>query len=206
MPRRASRLCGWESGTGVPVSATKMDVAARVRVGITDIIAVVVVLLVVVLELIGRNRPVHHLYIVDEPGGGVRVHDVALASDIGRLEAHLAVHPEDGDAVEQLAYRLSKAGQTDWALREVGAIAASPEPRPERWKALLALSGIHAERIDIPHAYEQAQAAFTECDAERNRAAERGTMANQSACPDYERVRLQVYVAELEAGLDAIRH
>jgi hypothetical protein len=177
----------------------------RLRFGIADVTAVAVVVLVVILELVGRNKEVTHLYMFDEKGGGGPEQDLALAGDIGRLEAQLAVNPGDGEAAEQLANRLAKAGQTDWALRAIGAVAESPERRPERWRALLALSGVHAERIDIPHAYEKARQAADECERERNRMINQGVDGNQSACPDYEQVRLGVYVAELEVGLDAIR-
>ncbi len=178
----------------------------RLRFGIADITAIAVVLLVVVLELIGRNKAVAHLYMFDQPGDASGPQqDLALANDIGRLEARLAVNPGDGEAAEQLANRLAKAGQTDWALRAVGTVAESGERRPERWRALLALSGVHAERIDIPNAYQKAREAQQECDRERNRLINDGKDGNLSACPDYEQVRLQVYVTELEVGLDAIR-
>ncbi len=177
----------------------------RLRVGIPDVTAAAVVVLVLALELVGRNKAVQPLYLYDEPGGGGPVHDDSLAADIGRLQARLAVAPGDGEAAELLATRLAKADQTDWALRAIGPLVESPERRPERWRAMLALSSIHAERIDILNAHRYAQQAFEECDHERNRAAGEGTMAGASACPDYERVRLQVYVTELGVGLDAMR-
>lgn len=177
----------------------------RLRVGIPDVTAAAVVILVLALELVGRDKAVQPLYLYDEPGGGGPVHDDSLAADIGRLEARLAVAPGDGEAAELLATRLAKADQTDWALRAIGPLVESPEPRPERWRAMLALSSIHAERIDIVSAERYAQQAFRACDDERNRAAAEGKMAGTSACPDYERVRLQAYVNELVVGRDIMQ-
>jgi hypothetical protein len=149
----------------------------RFRVGIADITAAVV--LGVVLFLPARSNDVVAAY-GDAPSRDIEAAQAAVATDGG-----------DGAAVELLADRLVAAGQLDWALRVAGA-GAVHEQSPTHWRAQLAVSSVHAERIEIPEAHEWAKKALLACDADG------------AQCPSHERVRLEIYEKELAAGVEAI--
>jgi hypothetical protein len=68
---------------------------------------------------------------------------------------------------------------------------ASAEKGPERWRAMVAVSAAHADRLEIGPAYEWADKALAACDEEG------------AVCADYERMRLELYVAALKAGFDS---
>lgn len=151
----------------------------RLRVGILDITVVIVVLVIVLLP--EREMDVAPAY------------DQAFAADIEVSQAALAARPTDGAAAEQLAERLAAVEQTDWALRAAGEVTRF-EDSPTHWRALLAVSSVHAERIEIYEALQYGQKAVRACHG-----------VGADACPPYERIRLEMYVRELEAGVDAIR-
>lgn len=151
----------------------------RLRVGILDITVLLVVL--VVLLLPDRDWDVAPAY------------DPAEAAAIEVDQARLTAHPDDGAAAEALAEKLVKVGQTDWALRAAGE-ATRYDDSPGHWRALLAVSSVHAERIEIPRALEWGQKALRACNG-----------ATGDACPPYERIRLEMYVRELEAGIEIMR-
>lgn len=150
----------------------------RFRVGIADITAAVVV--AVVLFLPARSSDV------------IAAYPEAQSREIELAQAAVAANPADGAAVEQLADRLIAAGQLDWALRVAGA-GARYDDSPSHWRALLAVSSVHAERIEILEAHEWATKALRACDADG------------AACAPHERVRLEIYAKELTAGVEAIR-
>jgi hypothetical protein len=149
----------------------------KLRVSILDVTALIVVLVVMLLP--ARAMDVSPAYPTDQ------------ADEIELYQARLAADPGDGAAAEELAARLARVQQTDWALRAAGD-ATRDTASPTHWRALLAVSSVHAERIEIPAAFEWAKKALLACDADG------------ALCPLYERVRLQMYVRELEAGIAAI--
>ncbi len=150
------------------------------RVGILDITAVIVVMVAILLP--ARAMDV------------VPAYDPSIAREVEHYQARLVAHPGDGAAVEDLADQLIRAGQNDWALRAAGDAANRPEASPTLWRALLAVSYVHAERIEIPEADDYAKKALLACDRD------------DADCPQYERIRLEMYLRELEAGMDAIHH
>jgi hypothetical protein len=168
---RPSYLLGTVRHPGLPIDV-------RFRVGITDITAAVVV--GVVLFLPARSS------------AGVAAYDDSQCRKIESAQAAVAAEPADGEAVELLAERLVAAGQLDWALRVAGAGAVHRES-PSNWRALLAVSSVHAERIEIIEAHEWAKQAIGACEAEG------------SNCPKHELVRLEVYEKALTAGVEAIQ-
>ena len=150
----------------------------RFRIGLADIAAVVVVLVLVLLP--PRAWPVDRVYDGDP---------VARAREFGALMADLKRSPSSGVVAERLAERLAAAGQTDWGLR-TAAVAAMREGRiPDRWRAQLAASGIAAQRFEVAAAHDWARAALASCDS-------RG-----STCGPQERLRVETYANALGAGV-----
>ena len=150
----------------------------RFRVGIFDIAAAVVVVIVMLL-----------------PARTPRVAAANAALDdhtrraISRMQARLSASPGDGVAAEALAEALTAAGASDWALRAAGS-AAAHEDSPTRWQSLRAVSATHADRIEIPEALRWAERALAAC-------------GEHEACPSHEEVRLRLYVQQLTAGLES---
>lgn len=159
----------------------------RIRVGLFDVGAAVLVVIVLVMP--GRDLHV---------GTGYRWVEAAalpaVLSDVARAQADLQQSPSDGAAAERLAQILASrpVNQHDQALRLAGQIA-NHTGSPTRWRALLALSSAHADRIDIAEAHRFAAQALDACSA-----------APAGACPEHEKVRLRLYEEELATGLQAI--
>lgn len=159
----------------------------RIRVGLFDIGAAVFVVTVLVMP----DRALH-------VGTGYRYVEASalptVLSDVAQAQADLQRDPRDGAAAERLAQILASrpVNQHDQALRLAGQLANHTDS-PTRWRALLALSSAHADRIDIPEAHRFAAQALEACDA-----------APAGACPEHEKVRLRLYVEELVAGMQAI--
>jgi MoxR-like ATPase len=158
----------------------------RFRVGVFDVGAAVLVFIVLAM-------PARELHI----GTGYRYVEAselpALLSDVARAQADLERGPSDGAAAERLAQILASrpVDQHDQALRLAGEVAR--QATPTRWRALLALSSAHADRIEIAEAHRFAVQATEACVA-----------APSAACPEHEKVRLRLYEEELAAGLQAI--
>jgi hypothetical protein len=164
-----------------------MRVMRRIRVGLFDVGAAVLVLIVLVMP----ERDLH-------VGTGFRHVEAAelagVVSDIAQAQAELQRHPDDGAVAERLAQILASrpVNQHDQALRVAG-MAANHTGSPARWRALLALSSAHADRIEIAEAHRYAAEAQSACDA-----------APPPACPAHEKVRLRLYAEQLAAGMQAI--
>ena len=150
----------------------------RIRVGLVDAAAAVLVL--VVLALPARSPEVRSVY------ADARAEDVRA---LARHQARLAEEPGDGEAAEALAEALLALGQTDWAVRVAGA-AAKPGS-PTSWRALLAASSAHADRLEVEDATRYAERALEACDRDG------------AACPAHWRVRLMVYVRQLQRGVES---
>ena len=148
------------------------------RIGLIDIGAAGLALVVLLLPAPGV--PMNPVF--DGPAA-------ALAPRIALAQADCWRNPDDGRAVERLVDLLLDAGETDWAMRIAG--VAAVRSFPERWRALLALSSVHAFRLEVRPAWDYAQRALAACQ-------EPG-----AACPDYEQARLETYVAALGSGVDS---
>jgi hypothetical protein len=159
----------------------------RIRVGLFDVGAAVLVLIVLVMP--GRELHV---------GTGYRYVDAgalpAVLNDVAQAQAELQRRPTDGVAAERLAQILASrpVNQHDQALRMAGQIA-NHTSSPTRWRALLALSSAHADRVEIREAHRFASQALEAC-----------TAAPAGACPEHEKVRLRLYTEELAVGMQAI--
>jgi hypothetical protein len=150
----------------------------RFRVGILDLCVAIVVLVVILLP--ERSVTVGHAY-EPEPG---RLRDIALE------QARLAMEPGSDQAADRLARLLTEAGQTDWAVQVAG--AAAKHSGRMSWRALLAVSTAHAERIEVGDAHRYAKLALDACLA-----------AGPELCPVHERVRISLYFDQLDAGLQS---
>jgi hypothetical protein len=148
----------------------------RFRVGILDLCATVVVLAVILLP--ERSMTVGHAY-EPEPD---RVRAIALE------QARLAMDPGNDEAADRLARLLTDVGQTDWAV-QVASNAAKSSERVS-WRALLAVSTAHAERIEVTEAHRFAMLALDACLA-----------SGPEQCPADERERLSLYFSQLDAGV-----
>lgn len=160
--------------------------ARRFRVGLFDVGAAVLVLIVLVMP--GRDLHVAsgYRFVPAEELPGV-------TTEVARAQAEQLASPDDGAAAEKLAGLLGMrpVNQHDQALRLAGAAASRAAPAT-RWRALLAISSTHADRIDIAEALDFAEQAMAACSAPG------------AVCPDHEKVRLQLYVEQLRAGMQAI--
>ena len=118
--------------------------------------------------------------------------DTAPIAEIADYQARLAADPGDCATVQKLTEILVRLEQSDWALRVAGEGAHQTES-PTLWRCFLALSSVHADRFEIREAHAQAVKAWEACDAPG------------AQCPAHERVRLGLYLSELDAGIEAIR-
>jgi hypothetical protein len=150
----------------------------RVRVGILDIVAVTALGLATLMP--SPSRPIKPLYVGDA---------TALGSALGEAQAEVAARPESGRAAARLADLLTRARQTDWAIRAATAAAAGRSP--DRWRALVAASAAHVDRLEIGAGLQWAEKALAACEAPG------------AACAEHERVRLAVYEGALRAGLES---
>lgn len=156
------------------------SLAADVRIGLIDICAAAVVLVVIVLPT--PRRPVKPDYESKTPE--------VVAERIAGAQAALLRHPTNGEAAETLAHELQAVRQTDWALRVAGAVGSDPQAKM-RWKALLATSAVHVDRLEIGPAHEWAEKAYTACTEDRE------------TCLEHDRVRLEIYAEALKAGKES---
>jgi hypothetical protein len=113
--------------------------------------------------------------------------------EVAQAQAEQLADPTNGAAAEKLAALLGMrpVNQHDQALRLAGAAAERATPAT-KWRALLAASSTHADRIDIAEALDFGERALAAC------------TAPEAACPDHEKVRLELYVEQLRAGVQAI--
>lgn len=105
-------------------------------------------------------------------------------------QARAAAHPDDAGLIADVSRRLSEVGFTDWAVQEAAAGAARMGQAPTRWRALLATSIAHADRLEAKDALEYTNQALLIC-----------AHAGDAVCPPIEAVRLDLYQRHLDAGV-----
>lgn len=148
------------------------------KVSVLDLTAAVVVLVAIFIPDRGLNvvpayeaeRDTHH--------------EIALYQSI------LAAEPHDGQAAARLSQLFIDVKQSDWAIQV--AASAVDDARNDAWRALLATSMAHAERVEVASAHEFAEKALTEC-----------RRSGRIHCPVHEEARLAVYFDQLEAGANS---
>lgn len=152
------------------------------RLGILDLIAAALV--AVVLLMPGRDFLVDPVEAGDPETAEGQRRSAALR-EIARGQAILAEHPGDGAAAESVADALRRIDMHQAALR----VAGDAYVRGRSWRAALAVSSIHADRVEVEPAFAYASKALEACDARR------------AECPGHDRVRMEVYHSGLQAGL-----
>jgi hypothetical protein len=159
-----------------------MEHRMRFRPSITDITVAIVLVAFAVLP--DRTPGVKDAFAADD----------AQARLIAREQARVAAHPEDGGAAAALANALIDVGQTDAALR-IAAEGAQRAGATSKWRALLAVSVAHAERVEVREAFDYATQALTACHTAQAIA--------ETHCPSFEEVRVDIYGRQLDAGIRA---
>lgn len=147
------------------------------RMSILDISAAALVVIAILLP--GRDSYVTAAYEKPQPS---TLRKIAVA------QARLVTAPGDGEAAEKLASALGDLGQLDWAAR-VGGATAAQATGGTAWRGYLAASIAHAERVDVTAAHHYAKLALDAC------------KASAATCPDFRRVKLEVYFSQLDRGL-----
>src|SRR5688572_29499242 len=151
-----------------------------VKIGLVDIAAAGVALFAILLP--PRTQPIDPLYVGRDAAHTQRA--------IAAYQADIAKRPEDAVAVQRLVETLIDAGQSDWAMRVAGA-AVDRTPAVDKWRVLLSVSEVHADRLEIAKAHEWAARSVGAC------------AENGSSCAVHERVRLEAYEKILKAGVDS---
>jgi hypothetical protein len=113
---------------------------------------------------------------------------------IGLAEARTIARPNDGQAVEDLARKLGEAGMKDWAVEAAHGASDRAKDSPSRWRALLATSVAYVDLLDVVPGLDYANRAIAACDAARDQ-------GDQTACPSWEEIRMQLYQQNLDAGV-----
>jgi len=108
---------------------------------------------------------------------------------IAHAEAQAIANPQSGARSGELAERLGQAGYRDWAVETAVHGAERTKASPDRWRALSAASVAYVDRIDVHPAFDYIEMALSSCEAHRD------------ACPDWERIRMDLYRQNLEAGI-----
>jgi hypothetical protein len=151
------------------------------RVGLLDIVAFGALLVAIVLP--SPSREVKSLY------GYTSATAAVTPAQIAEAQADVARDPASGAAAARLAELLVRARQTDWAVR--AAVRPATASAPDRWRALVALSAAHVDRLEIRPALEWAVRAVEACDADG------------ADCAEHQHVRLDMYHTALRAAFDS---
>lgn len=148
-------------------------------IGLVDIAVVTVILAMVVL-------PPRRMYASAAVPG-----DDAARFAIATAEARTIAHPQDGANVADFARRLGDANLKDWAVEAAVDGAKAAKGSPTEWKALLAASVAHVDKIEVVAALDFVNRALTIC---------RGL---PGGCPAWEDVRMSIYQQHLDAGIQS---
>jgi hypothetical protein len=146
------------------------------RVGLLDLIAVALVAIAVFLPAPD--------FVVEDGYAKARPSDLRI---MAQAQAELAKDPGNGVQVSRLADALIRLDQHQDALRHGG----EAFERSHSWRAALAVSGVHADRVEVEPALAWANKALEACDADRSR------------CPEHDRLRISLYQSGMQAGLES---
>ena len=106
---------------------------------------------------------------------------------VAQAQQQLEAEPGNGVAASRLADALRRMDQHQAGLRAAG----DALNHGGGWRAALAVSSLHADRVEVEDAFVYAKKALEECT---------GTPAS---CPSYERLRMSIYHDGLQSGLDS---
>jgi tetratricopeptide (TPR) repeat protein len=150
----------------------------KLRVGLADVCAALIVAVIVVMP--SRPAKIHHAY---RNPTTLEAPSPDKLREIARLQAALVKEPPDASDLDALVDLLVEHGQSDDAVR-IATDALARGATPE-WQAELAMASAYTERLELDHALEWAEKARVQS-------------------PPEERVRIGLFIAELERGLKAI--
>ncbi len=105
-------------------------------------------------------------------------------------QARATRRPDDGVLTADLSRRLGEVGFFDWAVQEAATGATRMGQAPGRWRALLATSIAHADRLEATEALDYTNQALTICGH-----------GGDAVCAPMELVRLELYQRHLDAGV-----
>jgi len=111
---------------------------------------------------------------------------------LAAAEARVRVVPDQGANAEELSRRMIEAGELDYAVEGAAEAARVLRAKPTRWRAQLAVSKAYAELRDVKPARDWAREALAGC-----------REVGPPACPAWEDVRIDLYAAHLQAGIDS---
>lgn len=170
----------------------------KFRIGLYDLCAALVVLTVIFVP--ARSATVQGAYErVSERDKDLGT--PAQIESIAELQSRLAVDPSDGEAADKLGRLLERLEQHDQSLR-VGGDAAQTKS-PSQWRAYVAVSSAHAERLRYllrtgDGIIEELELALTWA----NRAVD--ACLESEGCSDQDRGWLGLYQRRLQRGVDAV--
>jgi len=116
--------------------------------------------------------------------------DARERSALASAEARALGRPDDGAAAAELSRRMSRAGMLDWSI-EAGLEGAARATPATRWQARLATAEAYGDRLDVQSAFDGAKQALSDC------------QASAGACPDWEELKIELYLRYLEAGVQS---
>ncbi len=145
-------------------------------VGLVDIGVLIVALVAILL-------PARQMYAMDANKGTA---DARFA--LALAEARALAQPKDPVASVALSHRLSEAGFKDWAVEEAVRGSARADGEPQRWRVLFATAEAYVDQYEAEKGLDYATRALAMCDG-------------LAACPDWERVRMDMYEQQLDAGV-----
>lgn len=148
------------------------------RFSVIDLCAVVV--LAAVFALPAREYVIEPLY-AD-----------ATESDLLRVamnQAEIARSPGSGVAAAGLGAVLRELDQDHFAMRAAGDVAMKGSP--DEWRAWLAVSEAHADRVEVDEAFQYAEKSLNAC------------QKAGADCPEHEAIRLDFYYRGLKAGVES---
>ena len=137
-------------------------------------------------------------FVVLLPPRAVKAKVAAGGDDDARLalafaQARATVRPDDAALTADLSRRLGEVGFFDWAVQEAAVGAARMGEAPGRWRALLATSIAHADRLEAKEALDYTNQALLICGH-----------GGDAVCSPMELVRLELYqVHAVTEGTDA---
>lgn len=111
---------------------------------------------------------------------------------VALAEARVIAKPTDGAGVDDLARKLGEVGMKDWAVEAGLDGSESARKSPDRWRALLAASVGYIDRLEAKEALDYAERALNACED-----------AGPTACPDFEKTRMEIYREHVFGGVDA---
>lgn len=148
-------------------------------VSLVDLVVAAVVVVVIALLLLPRP--------VKAKPAAAGDADARLA--LAFAQARVMAKADDAALVADLSRRLGEVGFGDWAVQDAAAGAARIEA-PGRWRALLATSIAHADRLEAQDALDYTNQALMIC-----------AHGGDAVCPPIEAVRLELYQRHLDAGV-----